>query len=245
MCFNGILRTATMARFVVVSSLILCLNVFVDCSYLWWSEDSNSDEQPGDYDYDIYTNTEDITLPDVELTTTEENEYVFPNGMWGRRPVEENEDSNTVGDEDTSSTSPTPPTSETEDDANNPIHPKVKMLIEDLTQTIVNLTSQVRKQETQITELVSTNVRLQEKIDLNEEQIKTNSLIFFNVPESNQENYKTTLRKVLYVLNKVLKLKTEAADIAVAMRSESQDGMKHRPIKVRWVTILALLNNNE
>lgn len=213
----GILRTATMARFVVV--LILCLNVFVDCSYDYYVqyEDSNSDEQPSEYLYDVDTNTEDTTLPNVGLTTTEKDEYdvrVLPSSGTS------------------TSTSPPSPTSETEDDANNPINPKLKMLIEDLTRTIDNLTSQVRKQETQLSELVSANVRLQEKVDSNDEQIKTNSLIFLNVPESKHENYKTTLRKVLYVLNKVLKLNTKAADIAVAMRSDSQDGMKHRPIKV-------------
>lgn len=211
---------------------LLCLSGLVDNSKCSWSDEDDYT----DIDYGHYDVQESIT-PE---TTTPEDDEGMSNNVGGGPTTDyltyllsattEDEHSTTYNYEHQTSTDR--PES-TKPDGTSLIYSVVNLLTQNYSRTIDNLTTEIRKQQVQITELVKNNTRLQEKVDYVEQQTKTNSVIFFNVPESDRESYKTTLNKVLYVLNKVMKLQTRAEDIAVAMRSDIEEVATYRPIVVR------------
>lgn len=92
----------------------------------------------------------------------------------------------------------------------------------------------LKDQDIRIKELEEFNKILLDKIDQVEQQVKVNNVIFRNVEESKNENHYISLKKVLHVLNKVMKVRTKAEEISVALRVDGDNATEIRPIVVRF-----------
>lgn len=103
-----------------------------------------------------------------------------------------------------------------------------------LSEKVDNLMSEVKSQQDLIKALESANNKMIDKVDQIEQQTKANNLIFTNVRENKNESHKTTLQKVLQVINRMMKIRLNSNDIAIALRVESENVNKTRPIVVKF-----------
>lgn len=115
----------------------------------------------------------------------------------------------------------------------NPTVP-AKTPLDILSEKVDNLMSEVKSQQDIIKVLETANSKMTEKVDQIEQQIKANNLIFLNVRENKNESHKTTLQKVLQVVNRMMKIRLNANDISLALRVESENFNKTRPIVVKF-----------
>ncbi|KAG8295733.1 hypothetical protein J6590_108254 [Homalodisca vitripennis] len=116
--------------------------------------------------------------------------------------------------------------------------PTTSSTLENLAEKVDNLMSQLKSQEDKIAKLEGVNKKLIDKVDIIEQQVKTNNLIFYNVTENKRENHRSTLQKVLFILNRVMKVRASPSDITVALRADVADDnntfYKHRVIVVKF-----------
>lgn len=86
-----------------------------------------------------------------------------------------------------------------------------------------------------IKELEDVNRLLLDKIDEIEQQTKMNNLIFFNVEDNENENERSSLRKVMHIINTIMNVKTSSENISVALRMDNvKSSAESRPILVRF-----------
>lgn len=99
----------------------------------------------------------------------------------------------------------------------------------------VKSVSTKKDQNKRIKELEDVNRKLLDKIDEIEQQTKINNLIFLNVEDNNNENERSSLRKVMHIINTVMNVKTSSENISVASRMDNvKSSAGSRPILVRF-----------
>lgn len=99
----------------------------------------------------------------------------------------------------------------------------------------VKSVSTKKDQNKRIKELEDVNRKLLEKIDEIEQQTKINNLIFLNVEDNKNENERSSLRKVMHIINTVMNVKISSENISVASRMDNvKSSAGSRPILVRF-----------
>lgn len=96
------------------------------------------------------------------------------------------------------------------------------------------MTIQIRTQETIINELSKNNKDLKDKVDQIDKKTKVNNVIFMNIRESKNENYKSLLQKVVQILNRIMRLRVGTHDIVMASRLNCKDTDRSRPVVVTF-----------
>lgn len=96
------------------------------------------------------------------------------------------------------------------------------------------MTTQIRTQETIINELSKNNKNLKDKFDQIDQKTKVNNVIFMNIREAKNENYKSLLQKVIQVLNRIMRLRVSTNNIVMASRINCKDTDHVRPVVVTF-----------
>lgn len=96
------------------------------------------------------------------------------------------------------------------------------------------MTTQIRTQETIINELSKNNKNLKDKFDQIDQKTKVNNVIFMNIREAKNENYKSLLQKVIQVLNRIMRLRVSTNNIVMAIRINCKDTDHVRPVVVTF-----------
>lgn len=96
------------------------------------------------------------------------------------------------------------------------------------------MTTQIRTQETIINELSKNNENLKDKFDQIDQKTKVNNVIFMNIREAKNENYKSLLQKVIQVLNRIMRLRVSTNNIVMASRINCKDTDHVRPVVVTF-----------
>lgn len=96
------------------------------------------------------------------------------------------------------------------------------------------MTIQIRTQETIINELSKNKKNLKDKFDQIDKKTKVNNVIFMNIRESKNENYKSLLQKVVQILNRIMRLRVGTNNIVMASRFNCKDTDRPRPVVVTF-----------
>lgn len=92
----------------------------------------------------------------------------------------------------------------------------------------------LKDQDSKIKKLEELNRKLVLQIDRVEQETRVNNVIFRNIKESKLESPRLSMNKVLHTLNQYMGVRTRIQDISMALRVDSKDATKVRPIIVRF-----------
>lgn len=114
------------------------------------------------------------------------------------------------------------------------LHPLEPISSAEVLKKLDQMMTQIRTQETIINELSKNNKNLKDKFDQIDKKTKVNNIIFMNIRESKHENYKSLLQKVIQILNRIMKLRLNTDNIAMASRINCRDIHRFRPVVVTF-----------
>lgn len=115
-----------------------------------------------------------------------------------------------------------------------PLHTIEPISLAEVLKRLDKMTIQIRTQETIINELSKNNKNLKDKFDQIDKKTKVNNVIFMNIRESKNENYKSLLQKVVQILNRIMRLRVGTNNIVMASRFNCKDTDRSRPVVVTF-----------
>jgi len=207
----------------VISSSVCFIGVLLIGNVISWNW-SDEDLSP------------DPDLFDIDSQAPEEDDY--PQYFFVEAAEEEGTVNTEENEVDKSEERPKPDTETVKDEDDQPdlgpLPDPDTFSLNIISEKVDKLVSDFKAQQDKIAELEDANKRLTLKIDSIEQQTKTNSIILTNVRESPNESSKTTLKRVLHVFNRIMRVHTSASDIAVALRANGNSSSRNKPIVVRF-----------
>lgn len=94
--------------------------------------------------------------------------------------------------------------------------------------------NKLKDQESKIKRLEELNRKLVFQIDRVEQETRVNNLIFRNIKETKLESPILSMSKVLHFLNNNMRVRIKSRDISMAIRVDTKNATKVRPIIVRF-----------